>query len=532
VALGGLGASTGMLVGFGVGRAAGAALEPAFEVPRQDAWTRNPNRILSAETLARLVVEGGIPLEAAQNEALRDGYGPSRVAALAYLEQRVPDVAFALELWRRGLLGDDAFSHVLVKSGLDQRYHEPIIRSKTSRRLDPAVVALAIVRGLIADPGILPVGPPAGEGKVPRFPVFNVDAELEAEAAGYDLERLSVMVGNMGRPASADQAARAMWRGAIERVDFDRAIAEGDVRNEWRDAILESFRPIPSPTEAAELRVRGWLDEQAAAELAARSGMTPDDLELLWKLHGRPIALHEVVIGLRRGGAYPGSYGNVPEPFRTALRESSIREEWCELAYAARFTYPSAFVIRSLVETGALTAADAEGLFLELGWKPALATKVSKALAKAAGGASKAETKAELLDEYAGGFVTEQELRAALGDLGYAGHELDLEVHLGDARRVKRYREKVVDAIAAAFVTFRLDENAANAELAAAGVTGEAASSLLALWTLQRKDTIRNLTPAQIRKAFTAGLIPRETALTELEWQHYTAADAATFLDE
>src|SRR5581483_5224139 len=112
---------------------------------------------------------------------------------------------------------------------------------------------------------------------------------------------------------------------------------------------------------------------------------------------------------------------------------------------------------------------------------------------------------------------------------GYAGHELDLRVHLGDARRAKRYREKVVDAIAAAYVGFRLSDVDATSELAVVNVTGAAAAALLALWQLQRKDTIRNLSEAQVKKAAKDGLVDRATALSELEWHGLTPADAATY---
>lgn len=528
----GLGSASGMLVGFGVGEAAAAALAPAFEVPKQDAWSRNPHRILNLGDLARLVAEGGVPLDAAVAEAERDGYDRSRVAALAYLAQTVPGVPEALDLWRRGLIGEPAFRHALVKAGLDQRYHDAIAGTKTTRRLDPAVVALAIVRGLIKDPGILPVGPPSEAGKVPSFPVFAVDAEAEALAAGYDLERLSVMVGNMGRPASPQEALAAYWRGAVERVDYERAIAEGDVRNEWRDAIEAASRAIDSPDQAAELVVRGWVDADAGAALAARHGMARADFDRLVELHGRPLSVHQVVTGLARGGDYPGRYENVPEPFRDAIRESSIREEWAELDFANRYNYPSPFVVRALVQGGELTPADAESIFLELGWKPSLAKKVADGLSKTSGGAGKHATATELADEYEAGFISGEEYRTDLAALGYTGHELELELNLGDARRVKRYRDKVVDAIAAAYTSFRLAEQAALAELAVVNVTGSTAQRLVDLWTLQRRDTIRSLTPAQIKKAHKNGLIDGPTALAELEWHDLTPADAATFLAE
>ena len=87
------GAAPGILVGVGVGTAVAAAIEPAVELPKQDAWSRNPNRILDPGLLARLAAQGGIDLATAHEEAKRDGYSADKVDALVYLAQTVPAVS-------------------------------------------------------------------------------------------------------------------------------------------------------------------------------------------------------------------------------------------------------------------------------------------------------------------------------------------------------------------------------------------------------------------------------------------------------
>ncbi|PYO45028.1 MAG: hypothetical protein DMD33_00875 [Gemmatimonadetes bacterium] len=105
-------------------------------------------------------------------------------------------------------------------------------------------------------------------------------------------------------------------------------------------------------------------------------------------------------------------------------------------------------------------------------------------------------------------------------------------VHLGDARRLKRWREKAVDAIAAAYLAFKIDDATALSELAELALTGDAAGRLLALWGKERRYTVRSLTAAQVKKAYTRGLLSRPAALEELAELHYTSADANLLLDE
>jgi ParB-like chromosome segregation protein Spo0J len=148
---------------------------------------------------------------------------------------------------------------------------------------------------------------------------------------------------------------------------------------------------------------------------------------------------------------------------------------------------PGAFVIRGMASAGELDAAETEQLLLESGWPPVLAGKAARRWTAKTAAADKEATKTELLDDFAGGYLSEAELRAALEPLGYTGHEQDLIVHLGDARRIKRHREKVVDAIGKAYVGGAIDTATVQSELAEINVTGEAASMLSALWDKQRR---------------------------------------------
>src|SRR5215468_6821 len=154
-----LGSAPGIIIGTGVGAAAAVALEPAFELPRQKAWSDNPNKLLDPAIVARLVAQGAVELADGRADAKREGFGPDKFDALVYLAQTVPGFAEALSLWRKRLLDDDLFKHTLAKAGLDQRYVEPIVRSKLAELIGLGDIAVAVVRGLLPAPPWLPVAP-------------------------------------------------------------------------------------------------------------------------------------------------------------------------------------------------------------------------------------------------------------------------------------------------------------------------------------------------------------------------------------
>lgn len=518
-------------LGFGVGVALAQALHPEATALGQDSWQANPTRAVEPKDAAAIVAEAVELLAWGQAEAAKGGIDGERFAALLGETLNAPGLGELLRMLRRGTIDAAAFEHGLRKAKLEARWDSPL-RDLEHDRLEPAELAKAIHRGIMRGAGLLVAEPPTAAGKVPQVPPSDIDPVAEAEAAGIDRERLRVMVGNAGLPPGAVQMLELLNRGVIAETDFLRGVGESNMRNEWGQAMLELRRRLLTPHEYVEGRLRGWIDDAAMRAGAALSGMEPADTDLLAKLSGRPLSWHQVFIGLRRGGAYDGPVGDIDPAFLKALQESNVRPEWYALAWAQRFTYPSAFVLRALATSGDLTRAEVEQILLFQGWEPKLAAKVSGRWAGGVAGAGKEETKVELQDEYEGGYLTEQEYRAALEQLGYTGEVQSLLVHLGDARRVKRYREKVVDAIAAAYVAFKIDDTAASSELAEVNVTGEAATLLVALWGKQRRDAIRLLTPAQLKKAFKKGLLDRAQALEALTDEHFTPADAATYLDE
>src|SRR5947207_8214729 len=150
-----LGSTPGLIVAAGVGAAASVALEPAFEVPKQEAWARNANRVLDPGTLARLVARGGVLLgkpgykngDGAYAEALRQGYTADKLDRLVYLSQTFPGSGELDSLSNRQLVSVGMVKEALTRSGLPPEWHQPII-DKFSDILTPGELAAAIHRGL------------------------------------------------------------------------------------------------------------------------------------------------------------------------------------------------------------------------------------------------------------------------------------------------------------------------------------------------------------------------------------------------
>jgi hypothetical protein len=353
-----LGAAPGIILGVGLGAAASTAIEPTVEGARQTNWSNNQLRVLSPELNAMLVAQGAIGLGAAAAQAEREGIDRGRFDELVYLAQRAPTYGEAQDLRRRDKISRAQLFHSFAKAQIEEQYWDALA-DLVDDRLSPPIVALAIVRGLMQNPGILPVGPPTSEGKIKAFPVSDIDPVAESAAGGFDKGRLAVLAGISGRPMGPESAAAAVFRDILEKVDYDRAISEGDVRNEWANAIFETARQIPSVANYVTAHLKAWINEDEMNTGVARHGMSKEDAHLLYLAAGRPAAPGQMATAAARGIDGPDGRPMDRAQFLKGIAESDIRPEWGPMLWESRFLYPPLFQIGRLVGAEAITPATA-----------------------------------------------------------------------------------------------------------------------------------------------------------------------------
>ena len=371
-----LGSAPGIILGVGLGAAASTAIEPVVESARQTAWQNNQVRILSPDLYASLVAQGAIEITAAQGYGTREGLTAAQFDGLVYLAQRAPTHAEAQDMRRRGRITDEQLRHTFAKEQIEHQYWDALAEL-VDDRLSAQAVALGIIRSMLKDPCFFPVQLDTSGGVVPAYPVSDIDPVAEAESSGFSKERLRVMVGSIGRPPGPGELARALFRGLIERPDFNRGILEGDTRPEWAQSFLDVNREILTAGEYAELQLRGFLTAAQRTAKTDQHGMSADDSDLLYNLLGRSIPEHQIVTGEARGGVFEGPIDTIPKAYLQSLQRGNLRPEYYNLAYANRYSYPSAFVLRSLATSGEITEAQAETLLLQIGWPPDLAKTVA-----------------------------------------------------------------------------------------------------------------------------------------------------------
>jgi hypothetical protein len=480
---------------FAGGLAIHPALSPLIRDLENITWSAHPDKKLDLVLAAEVAAEDVAQYAAMEDEVRNNGWDSEQFKWAHGATLNAPGVGELLQLLRRNAEVPIDFAHGLRKAKLETLWDDAL-RNLKDARLSPQQIALGIVRSVVADPGLLAVSLDTSGGVVPAYPVWKGDALAEALTGGYDADRLRVLVGEIGLPMSAQQAASAYFRNIIKLGDYNRAILEGDTRPEWAPFILDQARQIPTAHDGIEGRLRGWLTDAQMYAQTARHGMSKADTDLLFKVQGRPMSHHAVFLAMRRGGVYDGPTTEISAPFLKSLQESNERPEWYNLEWAYRFAQPSVFVIRQWLKDGH-DPTWAETKLLYEGWEQ---SDIDKFVLAYSGGAA-----------------------AVAAD-----------------PNVKKAQAKAWTEAQSSYIAQESTAADVQPVFDLLGVDATAAQEIVSTWNAIRALVRKQLTPTQIRKALGEGVINPATgfawtmadAMAALLARGYDQADATVFLSE
>ena len=481
-------------VAFAGGVAIAPTLAPVLQELENTTWAEFPVKPPPAVTLALGVAQGQVDEATARQWAKETGFGDAAMTALIDIANTGPGVAEAFTLWRRDAINDDGFKRAAKRAGLEPEWITALLKVKDVL-LTPAELAVMIQRTVVPNPDILPNQPSTAGSNVPPMPVVDIDVLAEARGSGTNLDRLRAKARIIGLPASPDLAARMHFRDIITEGAYNQAILEGNTRGEWAQFLLDGFRDILTSGQYVERQLRGFTDRKGRLADTAKHGMSIEDSDKLYEVLGRSPSIHTLVVGLARGGKYPGSYANVPEPYRSEIQRSNIREEWSEVVYAARYSYPSAFVLRSLAEAGDLgDTAAVHQILLEIGWPPKLAEQVS----------AKWQPKGAAADPH-----------------------------------VAKAQTQLWNRAHSSYVADESTDAQATTALTAAGVAAATIPQVLTTWQAEKALVRKQLSPADLRKAYqkqdlnvaTGAAWTRADAVARLIELGYDSEDAENYLN-
>jgi hypothetical protein len=547
------GRTVGEGAGVAIGDATAKVVEPVLQDLANAAWENNAHMPIepaaAAEARARETLTGlpGIDLGGVDpaHEALYGGIRKARFDVLTELARRMPDLGSLLRLRRRAVVrGDDAgidqfnFRKALRHSGLP-REHVDGLTKLLNTWLSPADVANAVQQGFLPGDDLLPPPETGGPPFEPPTERVNLDPSDEAYDAGIDKDRLRVLAQLSGNPPGPMELLEMWRRGIITETAVERGVREGRTKTKWIPALKALKAQLLSPAVLVNRRLRAWDDATTFHNRMALHGFNATQADDWYESAGRPISPTQAYTAWARDAPHVVQPGFSPpgpdfsyDDFERAIRQSDIRPEWAPILWHNRFAYPSLFQLRRAVQDGGISRERALTILRYERYEATDATALVNSWLRDTGATGRGLTAADLATEYEGGWITRDELVTELVGLGYTNAAAAEKAQAVDARMDRTYRTAARNRIQHRFDIFQADEAETRAALAQIGIGAAAQDRLIIVWELIRATKARELTPAQVVKAWKKGIYSRAEAVDELEGRGYSLGDANTLLDE
>jgi hypothetical protein len=484
-------------VGVAIGSTAAPALLPIAQLLINEAWEKYPDRPLPLALAAQVAAEDRTMEDFLREQGRMQGFSEEKSNTLIHALRGGPDVLLGLDLWRRGFLDDAGMDRVLWEARLEEAFHAPVKRLKHVL-LSPADLAVARQRGFV---------------DAARQIAESIEQGLSAEDA-------TVLFESAGLPPPTERAMEMWRRSIITEAEFRQTIVEGNEKLKYQAEEAALFWQLAPAATLVNLRLRGWIADAEYHNRMREHGFQPAIADDLFHALGRPATVLQAVRGFRRGGRYQGQAADERALVGLSVRQSDIRPEWEDVLAAQRESFPSAFVLRRLVEDGAFTAAEAADILYQNAWRRDIAD------------AAAASWAADLGVEYEGHFYTRAQYVAGMRELGYDDATANGKADAIEAKKGRTSRNQLVARVHSQYVNHRISRDAAVAALTRADVPARVRNAVMPDWDLEREITADALTSAQIKKAYVRGIFTRATAVARLEFKGYDAADANIYLDE
>ena len=380
-----------------------------------------------------------------------------------------------------------------------------------------------LVNQLRSDYPAVPLTPADLADMVERNIVGLDWAEGEAAKSGISPERFALMVKDTGEPYGVDQALSLLRRGLISEERFAEVLYYSRVRNEFLPDVLQLAHETMTAGDAVELALKQITDDATARDLFVRAGGLASQFDLLVAASGNPIG-PEAAVHLWQHGKIDDAQ------LQQVIAHSRINPIFYDLAKLTGLKWLSVIQVELALKNGTVQPEAAAQWLAQDGYPPDQIAAFVEAAAASKTAAHKALTEAQITELYETGVLTHDQAGAELVALGYQPGEVDYILAIYQQRRLLAMAQAAVTQVRKAYLANRIDKNTAGTDLDALGIDHTARDHYLTIWEIERTTELRELSMAQIGAAFKKGFMSDSDALARWETMGYDRADAGILL--
>jgi hypothetical protein len=461
----------------------------------------NPHLIPDPSTIAGLAATSRWDTEAAKFHITQSGFNRDWATQMIDAQRTYPGVADALDFLHKGQISEDQFRFYVMRNGYTDEAVHYFLASRF-QPLSPEEAALAELRGNLT----------------------HEKAAAQAAQSGVDEATFDVMVGNTGEPPGLEQLNEAFRRKFIDEARLRKGIAQSRVRNEWADTIV-AMRYVPMSTaDAVRAVVQSQISAEQGREIAEQNGLEPGQFDILYKTDGNPISPHEAFELYNRGQMTEATV-------KQALRESRIKNKYVDDIFKLHQKLLEPRQLSDALHTGSITHAEALRLAMDAGYseKDAAIIVETASRRKLAAARDRVISAAETL--YMDNAYSRDEFSRVVRAMGYDQSEADVLVQSAEFHREARAFSAALNMVRNKYIGHHIGEHEAQQSMAQIGVPAEQQDYLIKLWHVEKAANTRSLTPTQVLKAGSLGLITPDEVVAKLVDLGYSPEDASLLME-
>lgn len=380
---------------------------------------------------------------------------------------------------------------------------------------------------------VQPLSPADLADLVVRSFMEHGQAAAVAARSGVNAEDFGLLVKGAGNALDTTSLIEAYRRkkipwdaGSPEGTGVLQGIAQGRLDTKWAP-VVQALGDVPiGVADAVDAVVEGQISMAQGEEFAYQNGISAENFRILYNTRGNPPSPTQLAEMVHRGAIPLTGTGPDVLSFEQGISEGATKNKWIKAFEAVMPVLPPARTITALQHNGTITAEQAADWYRQLG----LPEEVSAAYVKDAShkktAAARTLVKGDVLKLYADRLITRPEALAMLQDLGYEAHEAEFELEIEDFHQQSAARASAVSKVRSLYVARRISDVEVVGVLGQLGVGPDERDQLLAVWKLERNETLRILTPAEVVDAWEYQVMSTDVALVELQALGYTEYDA------
>lgn len=220
-----------------------------FEPEWFDGLRELAHELLTPSDLANARQQGFVSAERQRHETEQQGLSAADAEVLFELAGLPPGVETGLQMLQRGIIDESTFARIVAEGHTKTKYTDELLQLRWAI-LSPSVLANAAIRQhLTVD-----------------------EAKRRAAQAGVRPEDFEIEYLTVGRPASMEQMLSLYNRGVVTKADFEKAIAQSDIRPEYADPLFELRHRLPSIIQVKQLVAANALPDQLAVSILVDQG--------------------------------------------------------------------------------------------------------------------------------------------------------------------------------------------------------------------------------------------------------------------